>query len=111
MGLTNLKKHFPQLKELKTQRKAIRKYILTQANAELVNCICECCLNVLNGNVKITKKQRKVLLPYGKILRMLAQRGVPVETRRQRILQRGGGFLPALLVPILSVVAKLLKNG
>ena len=111
MGLTKLLKHFPQLKELKAQKKLVRKYILTHASADLINCICECCLNVLNGNVKINKKQRKALLPYGNILRELTQHNVPVETRRQRILQRGGSFLPALLVPILTVFAKLLKNG
>ena len=111
MGLVTVKRNFPRLKELKGQKASLRKYILTQANAELVNCICECCLNVLNGNVKITKKQRKALLPYGKILRALAQRGVPVETRRQRILQRGGSFLPSLLTPILLLLAKLLKHG
>ena len=109
MGLTRLKKLFPQLKAL--NNKAARKHILAVSSADLINCICECCVNVLNGNVKLNKKQRKALTPYGKILRTLAEHRVPVETRRQRILQRGGGFLPALLVPILALVAKLLKNG
>ena len=110
MGFAALKKHVPQLKTLKRATPTQRKHILAQANTELVACICECCLNILNGNVKITKVQRKKLSRHAKTLRTLANRGIPVNKKKKIIIQKGGSFLPALLVPILSLVASLLGN-
>ena len=106
MGIATLKKHFPQLKLLKSATPKRRKHILKAANTGLVNCIGECCLNVLNGNVKINKSQRKKLSRHKKTLRTLSKRGIPVQKRRKVLIQKGG-FLPALLAPILSLAVSL----
>jgi len=36
---------------LKTAEPKLRKALITNCNKELVNCISECVLNVLNGNI------------------------------------------------------------
>ena len=106
MGVALLKKLIPHLKALKQANAKRRKDILKTANDQFVNCVAECCLNVLNGNVKITKPQKKKLSRYAKTLRTLAKRGIPVKQRRTLLIQKGG-FLPALLAPILTLVAHL----
>ena len=107
MGFARIKKHIPQLKLLRKATPKQRKSILERSNTGLVNCIGECCLNVLNGNVKITKPQRKKLSRHAKTLRALSKRGIPVQKRRKILIQNGGGFLPALLAPILSLAVSL----
>ena len=87
MGFAALKKHVPQLKTLKRATPTQRKHILVQANTELITCICECCLNILNGNVKITKVQQKKLSRHAKTLRTLANRGIPVNKIHKNIFR------------------------
>ncbi len=73
---------------------------------KLLKCLCECCLNVLKGNVKLTASQKQNLSRHRKVLRDLADRKVSVK-RKKHILVQKGGFLPALLRPILSTLAGL----
>ena len=109
MGLARLKKHIPQLKALKKASPKRRRKILIDANAELIKCICECCLNIINGNVKITKAQRRKLSRHAKTLRALAKRGVPTNRKKKLIVQKGG-FLPALLAPIIGLAGSLVGS-
>ena len=109
MGIATLKKQFPQLKILKVAKPKQRKELLTQANSELITCICECALNILNGNVQITKTQHKKLSRHAKTLRTIAQRGVSNKKKKDIVIQKGG-FLPALLAPISTLVASLIRK-
>lgn len=79
-----------------------QKQIISRAEKELIKCICECSLNILNGNVKLSDKQKKQLRKHKKVLRNLSSRKGGVK-QKKKIVQRGGAaFLPALLAPILG---------
>ena len=102
MGIDNLKKHIPQLKELQKANDKQRKTLLAGAKTSLLKCLCECCLNIVKGNVKINKSQCDQLSPYAKTIRALARKREPFYKRRKLLIQKGG-FLPALLAPILAL--------
>ena len=82
------------------------KSILKNAPADLVRALCECSLNVLKGNIKLNKSQKTRLRRYKNILRKLAYKKSTTKSRKQ-MLQKGG-FIGALLGPVLGVLGSLL---
>jgi len=81
---------------------AERKAILKVLDAQRIKSICECALNLLQGNIPL-KDKRKVqkLRKYKSILRRLAARGESWVKKRRYLVQKGGG----ILIPILLSAA------
>jgi SAM-dependent MidA family methyltransferase len=104
-----LKKHIDELKVLKKAKRKLRQNILEAADNQLIRCLCECCYNVLNGNVKLSQKQKKTLQKHKHHLRNLSAKKTS-QKKRRAILVQNGGFLPALLAPILSVATTLISQ-
>ena len=84
----------------------LRKNILEKASVGLLRSLCECSLNVLKGNVKLNSHQKRKLSRHKKKLRTLADHKVP-NSRKKKLLIQQGGFIGALLQPILSTLAGL----
>ena len=83
-----------------------RKQLLQQADRDLITAICECCLNVVKGRVPLTTGQKKKLAPHKKHLRQLADKRLS-HTKRKRLIVQKGGFLGALLAPVLKTLGGL----
>ena len=96
-----------KLNRLKPDQKKV--WLKKHLDNELICCLCECAKNLLNGNVPITAAQRKKLVVRKESLRKLVRRKVSLRNKK-RILQRGG-FLAALLAPIVSVLGSLLGSN
>ena len=102
-----ISRHAPLLHHLsKAKPKTIRSVIKT-GDKDLISVFSECALNVLKGVVPLTKGQRSKLGRYKKCLRDLVNRKT-TNQKKKKILQRGG-FLGALLPPIISILGGLLK--
>lgn len=99
-----VKKQAPLLHLLVSAKPNLRKDILKGASSQLILSIVECAFNVLNGRVNLNKKQLLKLSKHKKILRNIIEKKHKLVKRKQIINQSGGGFLPALLIPILSSV-------
>lgn len=90
----------------KTERFAL----LKQVDLRLIKLICECAYNVLRGTVPLTAQQKNHLKSHVAQLRKLTRKGGKIEKKRQIIQRGGGGFLPALLVPIVTtLLGKILQ--
>ena len=86
-----------------------RRAIIQLADKKLIDCISECCLNILRGNINLTPYQRKKLMGYKHCLRKVASKAVGVKDKK-RILQKGG-FLGAILAPLAAgVLSPLISN-
>lgn len=81
-----------------------RKVILRRADPQLVRHICECALNVLNGNVTLTKNHKSRLRKHAPVLRKLASPHDNLGNKKRIVAQHGGGFLPALLAPLIGTI-------
>ena len=101
-----LKKHAPMLQHLCKAKPANVKSIIKTSDNVLVNVLCECALNVLQGNVTLSKPQRKRLARHKKGLRDLTNKRISLQ-KKKNTLQRGG-FLGALLSPIIGILGSLL---
>ena len=99
-----LKKYAPLLKKLhkmysNTRKKNLQKNI---KDPEFLKCLCECAKNIIKGNVKLTSAQKSKICCRKKLFRKLALKQTSA-TERRKIVQKGG-FLGALLGPIISIL-------
>jgi len=76
---------------------------------EFIDCVSECAKNVIKGNVPLKPTQLRRLRREISNVRVLASKKTSLKKKR-RILQNGG-FLSALLPPILGVLGSLLLGN
>ena len=94
------------LKLLSKAKPLAAKAIIKAADKELVDAVCECALNVLKGNVRLTPLQKQRLANHKRALRALPLKGRSLQTKKA-LLQKGGIF-GALLGPALSILGTAL---
>ncbi len=106
-----LKKHdalyLAQLKACRTLSR--RKRLIADGGQKLQKILREIAHNLVKGNVKLTPKQLEKLKRHKQDVRLLATKRTPLK-RRQRIAQKGG-FIGALLAPLLTGIAASALSG
>jgi len=87
-----LKRNLGFLKNLKVARAPRRKLLLEHAQNDQLKCISDCCLNILNENIKLSPAQRKRLSRHAKIIRLMASRrkGATLSHKKRLVQQNGG---------------------
>lgn len=106
-----LERNFDFIKILcKNKKKNLRRAILENADPDLILCLCECCDNLLKGNVPINSEQKQKLSKHKNHIRNLANRKNTIKEKRNILIQQGG-FLPLLLTPILSIAGSLIADA
>ena len=96
------KKTALQLNVLRRSSPKVRRQLINTAPDDLIRTISECSLNVLRGNVRLNQREKRRLKPYRTILRGLTT-SRSAATRR-RLINQKGGFLGALIGPLLGAV-------
>ena len=90
-----------------------RRAVLRTADKDLIKCICEYALKVLQGAVMLKNTEKARLKKHRTILRKLTgNRGnIAWRSKKHTLLQNGGSFLPILLAPLISTIfSKILGN-
>ena len=101
-----LKNYVPYLCMLHRSSPKARAILLKRhCSPEFVKCICECVKNVLVGNVSLSKDHKRKLKLHKRSLRKLVLKKT-TQAEKKRIVQ-SGGFLGALLGPIVKVLGGL----
>ena len=106
---SRLKRHVPLILVLAKAHPTIYKAILRSADRNLLQCLTECVLNILKGNVKLKPSYKARLTKYHQNLRKVADNRVSLK-EKQKIVQTGG-FVPALLTPLLAPLIAPLAEG
>jgi hypothetical protein len=105
LAKARLLKHLPALKKIIRAKGKARKHLLSTAPLALCHCVAECAHNMMAGNVKLSSVQIKRLRKHKNKLQKL----VSVKTNKQRkAIMQTGGFLPALLAPLITIGTSLL---
>ena len=102
-----LKRYKPHLCVLSKAGPEARKAILRDCQLGLIKCVCECVLNVLQGNIKVDHSAKKTLKRHKSLLRKLASHKISLHKKRQALVQSGGGFFLTLLPAVISAIAAL----
>ena len=97
------------LKHISQARPNTVKAIIKSAGKEEVNVFCECALNLLKGVVPLNSKQRQRLRKHKNVLRALVDK--KTSGQKKKLILQKGGFLSALLNPILGILGGLLGGG
>ena len=100
-----IKKQAQLLKTLADSHPQVRKAILAGGGDELLKCISECAYNILY-TIQLTPSEKAALSKYKQKIRRVADPDVSISDKTKVI--QSGGFLPALLAPLItSVIAPL----
>jgi len=100
-----VKKYLPVLKRITKLGEKAKRDFVRKCDREFLDCISECAKNVLKGNVTLTDRQKTKLRRNRNDLRALSTKKTALRKKR-RILQKGG-FLSALLPPVLAILGEL----
>jgi len=101
-----VRNYLPVLRRTNKLGNKAKRDFVRKCDRGFLDCISECAKNVLKGNVPLTDRQKMKLRRSQNDLRELSTKKTALQNKR-RILQKGG-FLTALLPPILGVLANLL---
>lgn len=100
--------HLPKLKNLVNLTPRKRRNLLEKANLQFIKSIVECVENVMKGNIHLKKECKEKLKKYKTILRRIFNSENKLKVKKEIIVQNGGAFLPALLAPVITILAEQL---
>lgn len=103
--------HLSKLKEIANSPPKKRKKLLEKANLQLIKSIVECVENVLRGNIRLKNENNVNLTKHKAILRKIFNSENKLRAKKKIIVQNGGGFLPVLLAPVISILTERLLRG
>lgn len=101
-----------QLEHLRNLLKSkSKKKVLKLCPNHTIKSVCECALNLLQGNIPISNLQKRKLVPHKLRIRKLADKKVPLYRKRKLLqTQRGEGLLSILLPAAITAITSLI-NG
>ena len=108
--MSSLKKHAGILRILAKAKPSVIRAIVRDSDTDLLYLLSECAVNILKGNVKLTKTNKKKLEKHSGKLRKLASKKINLNTRRE-IIQKGHGFIGPMLLSILPMIPRLIKSA
>lgn len=91
--------------------KKVKIAILETANPELIKSIIESVLNVMNGNVPLSKLNRKKVRKHMKNLRKITDPSASYASKKNIIVQRGGFLIPILTSVLAALVGRLISKS
>lgn len=113
-SIKRLRKHIDFLSQLsKATKKKKREQLLSIASSDQIQAVIDCIKNVLRGSVPVdftpTKKRylRRFKQIYSELLK--DRKRVPINSKKRILIQKGG-FLTALLPPVIAVAGSLLGD-
>lgn len=101
-----VKSHLKNLQLLSCCKNKKRIKIIETCDGSLIEAIGECIRNVLKKVVPLSKPQFHKLKKHKRHLRILGNKKTALKVKR-KLLKQHGGFLPALLGPVVSFLAGL----
>lgn len=103
-----MKRYLSVLDSIQHMRPTARRRYLACCPKEIIECFSECALNILKGNVKLSRAQLQKLRREKNNLRRLSLKKTPLSQKR-KIVQKGG-FIGGLLAPVLSLLAPVVGS-
>lgn len=88
-----------------------RQKLIKELPKGAIDCVGECCLNIIKGNVRLTKAQKQQLSSRKTHIRKLSKKQVPITEKKKIINQTGGFILPLHLKPLLGSILGPILGG
>ena len=81
--MKRIRPNYHNLHVMKDARRKLRRAILANSDKELLDTVCECSLNVLQGNVKLSNCKKRKIRKFRRQLRTVADRHVPLARKKK----------------------------
>ena len=88
-----------------------RQKMINDSPKEVIDSVGECCLNIIKGNVRLTKAQKQKLQARQRHIRLLSSKEVSVPDKKKIINQKGGALLGLLLKTLLAPIVGSVLGG
>ena len=88
-----------------------RQKMINNSPKEVIDSVGECCLNIIKGNVRLTKAQKQNLQARQRHIRLLSSKQVSLPEKKKIINQKGGALLGLLLKPLLAPIVGSVLGG
>ena len=83
----------------------IRNYIINSADKNLISCFSKIAINLLQKHINLSHKQLKNLKNFRTQMHILSSK---TSIKQKKKVLQTGGFLPAILAPIASILASII---
>ena len=87
----------------------MKKAMLSNATKDQLDSICECALNINNGNVPLNPTQFKKFKPYRKTIKKLIDKKINKKEKINQLIKTGG-FLNLLIPAIASILGAVIPS-
>lgn len=81
-----------------------RKKIIQECPKEVIDCIGECCVNIIKGSVRMHPAHKKPLQAKKQLIRRLSSKEVTPDEKKKILNQKGGAILGVLLKPLIAPI-------
>ena len=98
------------LKVLSHCKPKIRNAILKNWENDLIHIICDCVYKLVKGNVPGLTQEKVNKLARHKTSLIKLTKKVPIKEKRKILVQKGGEFLPFLLLLAAPLIAKAVRK-
>jgi hypothetical protein len=88
----------------------LRKAVIKNSSKEEIYAICECVLNICNGNLKLSRAEFENLAKYKGTFSRLLHKKTNLRDKRNLLVQKGG-FLQFLIPAIVSGIASIVSSA
>jgi hypothetical protein len=108
-----LKKNKDLLVALSSCKPKIRKAILQNADKDLIDAICQCVFNLLDGNINLSNTEKIKLSQYKRKLRKIIEKS-NFKTKKKILIQKGGFLqflIPAAITGISEIISSLISKN
>lgn len=116
--MKNILRHKEILSVLKSANPKLRSAIIANADCDLIKTLIEIIVNLLDGNLPLSNKQKKKLGVYKRKLRRLYREcynkkshKVKKVPRARKLVIQSGGALPFLIPLLAPLIAKAALTG
>ena len=101
-------KHKNFLQLLGNSKKKLRSALILNCNRDQLFSICECVLNICNGNIKLDKSDYKNLKKYNKVFKKVIDKNIDFKAKKKYLVQKGG-FLQFLIPAVITGIANIIS--
>ena len=108
-NLSNMNKHKNLLSILASAKPNLRESIIHKCDKQLVQCICECILNLLHGNININRETLCKLKKYKNTFRKIIKKS-NLQSKKKILIQQGG-FLQYLIPAVISGLSSIISSA
>ena len=104
-----LKKNAHLLLHLNNCNAKFHRKIISIADKDLIQLFTEILHNIHKGNIPLNATQLKTIRKFSKAAKLILKRSTGIQSKK-RLLQKGG-FIPALIAPIIGFLGSLIGNA